>query len=188
MPRETYDDIASSSVDDVDDLLNTKLNRMTVEQRSDGLHDVHGVAGKLEDETPEMLEAKVGEMNEALASSCSSSSFDTRAYEEAVSVSCEYVEGLKIPCLRAEAYNSQKAAERMTTFFSRKLELFGEETLGREITQRECLDQHDMKALNEGIIQVLPKRDRVGRGILLLHGKSSTNYPTRTVVRPAQKS
>jgi hypothetical protein len=173
----------------VDDLLNAKLREMSVEERSDGLHDVHGVAENLEEETPEMLQAKVLEMNEALtiimaSSSRSKSSVKTitHAYKKAVSKSRDYVERLKIPCLRAESYNSERAAERLIRFFSRKMELFGEETLVKELTQRDCLDQQEMKCLNEGVTQVLSHRDRMGRAILFMHGKSNVTYSTKTVV------
>jgi transcriptional regulator of aromatic amino acid metabolism len=168
----------------VDDLLNTKLREMSVEERSDGLHDVHGVAENLPEETPKMIRAKVKEMNEALIASTSrsKSSVDTHAYDQAISLDRAYVERLKVPFLRAEGYNSGRAAARLIRFFDRKLELFGEEMLVKEITPRECFDDEEMEALQAGVVQILSHRDRVGRGVFLIHGKVNVNYSTKVVV------
>jgi hypothetical protein len=168
----------------LDDLLGSKLNRMSLEERSNGLHDLHGVAD-IEEETTEMLRAKLNEMNQALAAAAShaSSSRDVRAYQKAIAMRPEYVWRLKLPCLRAERYNSQEAARRLLRFFDRKLELFGEARLVRDITRDE-LNEDENDALEQGLFQVLPDRDRAGRAILFIDGMVNASHSTTTVVSP----
>jgi hypothetical protein len=168
------DDSSSRRLDDC--VFSSKLSKMSLDERSTGLHDLHGVA-ELKAETPEMLQSKVKEMNQALASA----SGDTQVYKKAVSKSPEYVEHLKIPCLRAKEYNSEDAAALMIRVFNRKLELFGEAKLAEEIHMKD-LTEEENDAIRKGLVQILPERDRAGRGVLFINGKLSTEYRTDTVV------
>ena len=112
-PSETKDDAAS-------DLLSSKLNKMSLEERSHGLHELHGVAD-LKEETPEMMNSKLKEVNDALANTASLRiEEDSSAYYKALGLSPQYVEKLKLQCLRADAYNGREAAIRLIRFFDHK--------------------------------------------------------------------
>ena len=181
----------------VEDLLSAKLNSMSLDERTDGLHDLHGVSD-VREERPEMLRTKVQEMNQVLFSIVenssnlkppsspggggSSSINNTQPYEKALRKSQKYVESLKIPLLRAERFDPQKAAERMILFFARKLELFGEDCLARDIIY-EDLNDDEKRALQDGVVQVLKQRDRSGRAILFIHGRTNVMYSQQTVAR-----
>jgi hypothetical protein len=180
LPEKTLSADLSSKA--VDNLLSAKLNKMSMEQRSDGLYDLHGVAD-LENETPEMIQEKMEEINEALALSCTSNSVDSRDYEKAYSMSREHVEKIKRLCLRAEIYNSEEASARVLRFFTRKRELFGEERLVRDITMRD-LGEEATTLLRRGLWQLLPQRDRAGRAILFLYDMETTKYENISVVSP----
>jgi len=161
----------------IDDLLNSKLNKMSLEERSSGLHDLHGVS-PLEKEDSEMIRTKIREMNLALAAATQ----DTIAYDKAVAMSREYVEGLKIKCLRAECYDSKGAADLLVRHFERKLMLFSEDKLTKEITQDD-LDPDDLVTLRNGVFQILPQRDRSGRALIMYLRKGNCQYSNKSVLR-----
>ena len=84
----------------------------------------------------------------------------------------EYVDQMKVTCLRAESYNPTKAAQLMIRFFHRKLQLFGFKCLAREITIQDLID-YDPKAedmLRNGLVGLLPYRYRAGRAIIFIDG------------------
>jgi len=155
----------------------SKLSKLSLDERSSCLHDVHGVA-EVKAETPEMLQSKLKELNEALASPPG----DSRAYKRAVSKSPEYVEHLKIPCLRAKEYNSEQAAGLMIRLFNKKLELFGEEKLAEDIQMTDMTDEEN-DAIRRGLTVYLKERDRAGRAVLFVSGQLNAAYGTRTVMR-----
>ncbi|KAL3934610.1 MAG: hypothetical protein SGBAC_009711 [Bacillariaceae sp.] len=73
---------------------------------------------------------------------------------------------LQTAFLRANRFDPKESAEKMIKFFKYKQELFGEESLERDITA-EDLDGDDVKCLLEGYFQYSPFRDRSGRKIHL---------------------
>jgi hypothetical protein len=67
--------------------------------------------------------------------------------------------------LRCDEFRVKNAAKRMMKHFDMKIELFGVDKLGRDITLND-FDPFDIECLNAGFFQVLPTRDRAGRAIL----------------------
>jgi hypothetical protein len=67
--------------------------------------------------------------------------------------------------LRAEKYNAKLAARRIAKHFEKKLELFGEEKLGKKISISD-LDHDDLETLHSGGFQPLTKMDAGGRVII----------------------
>jgi hypothetical protein len=169
----------------IDSALGAKLNNLSIEERSNVLHDLHGVADIVE-ETPEMLKQKTAEMTKALSTIENLGVEGSLAYRKAVAMSPEYVNELKIRFLRAEGYNGEQAADRMSRFFDGKLKYFGEEKLVQELRLQD-LGEEENEALRKGLCQVLPQRDRAGRIVVLLHGMVNIMYATHTVVSRHQK-
>jgi hypothetical protein len=164
-------------------ILSSQLNELTIEERSSALHDIHGVSDEKLDETPNMIQDKVQQMTLALNLSISNQRADNVwAYRKAMELSREYVEGLKIGFLRVMHYDSKEAAARMIRFFSRKMDLFGEETLVCDIEFKD-LTEYEQEALRKGLVQLLPIRNRAGRPVVFINGKVNALYPvTNTVV------
>ena len=100
-----------------------------MDEQQEALHDIHAV-GDAVDETPELvassLEQLVKEVNLIQ---------DKKAYDAAVSQSFEFVSSreFQMKFLRAERFDVNKAAERMVYHFDKKRELFGADSLGREL-------------------------------------------------------
>jgi len=82
------------------------------------------------------------------------------ALEKTMQLSKEYVNRIsfRLKFLRAEKFDPHLAAIRMALHFEEKLELFGEEKLGREILQSD-LSEDDMASLSSGYLQILKKLD-----------------------------
>jgi hypothetical protein len=169
-----------------DSALSAKLNDMSIEERSHGLDDLHGIPGLVR-ETPEMLKEKSQEMRHDLISAISTrGGEESLPYRSAVEMSPEYVNGLKICFLRAENYHSKLAANRMISFFDQKMRLFGKDKLVREI-RLDDLGEDAREALQKGLIQALSLRDRAGRIILLAYGAVSSRYEIKSCVSPCNE-
>ena len=92
----------------------------------------------------------------------------------------EYVldKKFRLKFLRAEKFDAALAASRLVLHFEEKLELFGEDLLGREI-QLSDLDQDDLDTLNMGYLQVLPEPDTNNRKVLFYYKAISDCYKRR---------
>ena len=75
--------------------------------------------------------------------------------------------------LRADEFDSKKAAKRLVNFMEAKKKHFGEQTLTRSLYLSD-LDQDDREALKSGVMQILSVRDRAGRAIFF---EGHTMYP-----------
>jgi hypothetical protein len=89
------------------------------------------------------------------------------ALKTAERMSADYVRGLRLTFLRADNYDTKKAANRMIRYFEEKRNLFGEGKLTKHITL-EDLDADDLATLKTGYLQVLPIKDRSGRRIVAM--------------------
>jgi hypothetical protein len=164
---------------------------MSFEDRSEALHDLHGVA-EIANETAEMMRYKVAELTRILPMTTSSllvgndallgvEKYEVDAFQTALRLSPDYVEQLKIPCLRSDRYDVRDAATRIVRHFGRKLELFGPDLLVRDV-RFDDLSKDAKHALQNGLIHLLPERDRSGRAIMFISGRLSAQYTTDTVV------
>ena len=92
------------------------------------------------------------------------------AYLMACSLSQEYVNEMKLPCLRAvQNYDCYEAANLLVRFFHRKLQLFGLPCLVKDITQDD-LNEDEQDILRQGLVQLLSYRDAAGRAVLFMDG------------------
>ena len=103
-----------------------------------------------------------------------------QAYNKALKLNREYVldKKFRLKFLRAEKFDAALAASRLVLHFEEKLELFGEDLLGREI-QLSDLDQDDLDTLNMGYLQVLPEPDTNNRKVLFYYKAISDCYKRR---------
>eukprot|EP00339_Tiarina_fusa_P010040 CAMPEP_0117023476 /NCGR_PEP_ID=MMETSP0472-20121206/17520_1 /TAXON_ID=693140 ORGANISM="Tiarina fusus, Strain LIS" /NCGR_SAMPLE_ID=MMETSP0472 /ASSEMBLY_ACC=CAM_ASM_000603 /LENGTH=473 /DNA_ID=CAMNT_0004729611 /DNA_START=44 /DNA_END=1465 /DNA_ORIENTATION=+ len=164
------------------DSFSAELSRLSIEERSNALYDLHGVSDK-QPETAEMIESHTEQMRSILSTISSQGGEDSLAYRKAKSANANYVDGLKLRFLRADGYNSREAAFRMLRFFERKSYLFGEDKLGREIELHD-LSEEEVQALKEGLVQISPVRDQAGRAIIFFHGQVHEKYEcTKSVMR-----
>jgi hypothetical protein len=155
-----------------DDFIADALKQMSLEERDNLYHEIHGVAGVV-DETPDFVEQSLHELQNELVKQLNcpkSKSFfpiSVKAFQMAQSMSPDFVNNPKfrLRFVRAERFDAPKAAVRMLRYFEMKRKLFGESKLCKEITF-EDLDEDDVEGLMKGHLQIGAERDRSGRAIL----------------------
>eukprot|EP00980_Cylindrotheca_fusiformis_P026626 scaffold16689_cov107-Cylindrotheca_fusiformis.AAC.1 len=146
--------------------LASKASKIALDEREAGLFDIHGVAPSLE-EDPDLLTQSLKEMNEMLTSMICWR--QASAFKLAESQDPQYTRSAKLLLmfLRCENFNVKAAATRMIAFFRHKLSLFGPERLCKETIGQSDLDAEDLKCVTAGYVQLLPRRDHVGRAQLI---------------------
>jgi hypothetical protein len=147
-------------------LIAKEMHRLSMEERDDVLHDIHGVADILE-ETPAFVENCLHQLDQEL-----SSIPYKPAYEQALVMSPDFIgdRRLCLMFLRAARFEPANAARRMVAYFEHKLNLFGPDKLTKKI-RIDDLDDDTVACLNTGYMQILPGRDRAGRAVFIALSK-----------------
>lgn len=163
---------------ETDALLSETFNKLSLAKREEALHDVHGVGDILE-ETETLRRMKLIELETEIRKIVAKP-----AYELAWSMSIEYVTRVefRLKFLRAENFETTKAAIRMVRYFEEKLVLFGQEKLVRDIMLQD-LDAETISGLQSGYCQLLPQRDTAGRPIIFTNRSLMPNISLDARVR-----
>ena len=137
------------------------LNQLSLQEREKACYDLHGVADAVK-ETPAFVTKRLAALELELRKT-----EDKRAYELAKSQDEDYICGreFRLQFLRAETFDSKKAATRLVIFLEEKLKLFGLKPLARELLLSD-LNQDDRSALELGFCSLLPLMDSAGRAII----------------------
>ena len=153
--------VSSSHERDTDAILAEDLNDMTMHERERVFYDLHGVASVVE-ETPELIERRLAELDTEIRNTQS-----RNAYSIAEAQNGKYVRNpkMRLKFLRAASFDVNSAAIRLVQFFEMKQKLFGVEKLTKDIVI-EDFEEGDRRALESGVLQILPLRDRSGRIVL----------------------
>jgi hypothetical protein len=157
-----------SEDEDIDALIASELNKMTLKEREEVMFDVHGVSEVIE-EVPDVVARKFEELESIIAKKRSSKK--AAAYNLALSMSPDYVHNRKflLRFLRTDRFHAKKAACRVINHFHKKLELFGASKLCKDITL-EDFDPGSMAVLESGHCTLLPARDRADRLVFYCDG------------------
>jgi hypothetical protein len=103
---------------------------MTQEERLHALHVIHGVVD-VPEEHPDVVQPKLVEMDKMLTQLDPS---QRDAFDEAVKRNATYVHEFRLAVLRVEAFDTERAAQRMAAHFKARLVLFETvDVLGRDI-------------------------------------------------------
>jgi hypothetical protein len=143
-----------------DDLLAKDMTELSMQEREQVYHDVHGISHVVE-ETPDLVARCLADLDSEL------NKIDHKPYYElAKRQDPDYVSDRKLllKFLRSESFDSQRAADRLVRFFQIKSDLFGESKLTTEIRIAD-LNEEDIRVLASGLAQLMPRRDRAGRTI-----------------------
>ena len=176
-----------------DALLSSRLNQVSLEDRNLALYDLHGVKEDNNEEfiressSPEFLKQKHHEMASILLNLVAElPPSETLAFRRAVSLNSEYVEEIKIMFLRAELYEPRKASERLLRHFTFKFELFDEDEsmLVKDVSVND-LTSEERDILQQGLVTLLPHRDRAGRAVFMVHGRTNQSCLHNTTAAKA---
>jgi hypothetical protein len=141
-------------------ILAKEMTELSIKEREIVFHDLHGVAEPIHEE-PELIAKSLAELDIEIANTP-----NAEAYKQAERSDPQYVHRLefRLMFLRSEKFDVKRTASRLIRHFDTKLELFGSESLAREI-RYEDLNDGAVKCLKGGSFQMLPLRDRTGRAV-----------------------
>ena len=183
-------------------LIANGMRYLTLREREEVTHAVHGVEDLLE-ENPTMIQQSLEQLNKELdsyiirkqqqelqqASTTTSHEGDDDDVESALyyalTNSPSYVRTSKflLMFLRATLFNVEESVKRMVLFFNVKANLFGWESLGRDISlTQDFSSPQDQDALYCGYTQMLPGRDRAGRAIVFYLSDRRIGKSTKSIV------
>lgn len=142
--------------------MNQELQQLSSQQREEVLYDIHGVSGSLE-ETEELITQSLTLLKEHL------SNRSNEVYRLALQHrNADYIQSREflLMFLRADDFDTSKAADRLLQFLQQKLDLFGLDKLCQRISLQD-LNEDDTQVLMRGYTQLLPHRDRAGRAVIV---------------------
>ncbi|CAJ1944447.1 unnamed protein product [Cylindrotheca closterium] len=150
------------SPDSVDALLSTELYELSLIERDQVLEDIHGIRAEVT-ETPELIASSLEKLEGEIKQIRSKSEYD---YAYAIDPQYMRKPEFRLRFLKATSFDAKAAANKIVNHFALKTELFGKDKVARDISQDD-LDKKDLECLLCGYQQVLPVRDRAGRGVFL---------------------
>jgi len=156
---------AAATSQELDSFLADSMAQLNVQQRESILEELHGIRNS---ENPESNPASVDLWLRLLDMQLQKVKGGS-VYETAEAIDRAYVTSrrFRIMFLRANRYDPQAASSQVIKYLDVKRSLFGQEKLTRTITLGD-LNDDDKDYLESGAIQISTKRDRSGRGILVL--------------------
>eukprot|EP00934_Nitzschia_sp_Nitz4_P001404 Nitzschia sp. Nitz4//scaffold125_size66327//21610//23311//NITZ4_006128-RA/size66327-augustus-gene-0.7-mRNA-1//-1//CDS//3329534604//1404//frame0 len=159
---EDEDEERGHSVEDsFDNVVAQAMHSLSLGERQQALHDLHGVSDQVNDD-PHYLNTKLSELEVELSKIA-----DKPAYYMAKAVAPAYVSDarFRLLFLRSDDMNPRLAASRLVRHFELKLQLFGPDLLGRDIQMLD-LEPEDIRVMESGYAQWVNQRDRAGRAVL----------------------
>ena len=166
-------DIAQQEMKSTEDFLASELGKLSVQERSKALDDLHCVGEELK-ETPELVEQSLRDFDRIL------NERNDPIYQIALQQNRAYVEDpiFRLRFLRAKSHDAKLAVNQMIGFLSKKEIYFGREALARDITLDD-LNEEDMEFLSSGFFHIQEGTDRNGRVVVyMLNHKASENVAT----------
>eukprot|EP00526_Cylindrotheca_closterium_P023723 CAMPEP_0113640576 /NCGR_PEP_ID=MMETSP0017_2-20120614/21297_1 /TAXON_ID=2856 /ORGANISM="Cylindrotheca closterium" /LENGTH=191 /DNA_ID=CAMNT_0000551867 /DNA_START=464 /DNA_END=1035 /DNA_ORIENTATION=- /assembly_acc=CAM_ASM_000147 len=138
----------------IEDFLASEMTKLSVQERSKVLDDLHCVGEELK-ETPEMIEESLAEFDQVLQER------NEPIYHLATSQNRSYVEdpSFRLRFLRANLHDVHKSVNQMIGFLSRKEKYFGRDKVARDVTLDD-LDEDDIELLLSGLYHIQDGTDR----------------------------
>ena len=168
-----------SEMKETEELLAAELNKLSVEERSKALDDVHCVGQDLK-ETPELVEQSLKEFDTILMQTTSSNRI---YYDLALQQNRAYVEdpAFRLKFLRTNRHNVTKSVHQMMSFLEQKALCFGDAKVAQHILPSD-MNAEDVDFLKSGVLQILKEKDPSGRAILY-RGRLPADCKIETLVR-----
>ena len=151
----------------VTSMLSEELMKLNSEDRNQITEEMHGVRNMSLQETPDVQTRALGMLQNQLDRMPPSKK---AAYDKAQGLEKTYVndDKFRLRFLRAELFDVDRAAERMTSHLDLILELFGDEVLARPLRTTDFKGKLVKRILPGGLVQLLPYRDRSGRRVMVI--------------------
>eukprot|EP00980_Cylindrotheca_fusiformis_P014755 scaffold4024_cov85-Cylindrotheca_fusiformis.AAC.2 len=161
-------------------LLAAEMNKLSVEEMSKALDDVHCV-GETVVETPEMVRHALVTFGEEATVQA------TSIYEIALQQNRKYVEGeaFRMKFLRCNLFEIKSSVSQMMKFLQYKANYFGINILGRDIFLSD-LTNEERDLLQSGLVHVQQCKDRCGRNVLWFFNGLLGRWTKDVMVRVVQ--
>jgi len=152
--------VARDEMKQTEEFLASEMNKLSVQERSEALDDVHCVGEELK-ETNEMIEESLMKFEEDIQQA------NDPIYEMACQQNRAYVENraFRLKFLRANLHNIGRSVRQMLTFLKCKGMYFGDDKLACDITL-EDLNEEDKNLMVSGLFHIQESRDPRGRVIV----------------------
>jgi hypothetical protein len=139
------------------------MNTLSVQEREQAYEDMHGVSAMVR-ETSHLIAESLHQMEYHIQRI-----HHKPAYDLAVTIRGDYVHDpkLRLMFLRADRFDPELAAKRLTRFMDMKLKLFGHDRLCQGHIGIDDLDDDARFMVESGMIQILPSRDSRGRVVIV---------------------
>ncbi|CAJ1965947.1 unnamed protein product [Cylindrotheca closterium] len=159
------------------DLLASGLSKLTVQERTEALYDVHCVGEELK-EDPEIIQKALSDFDKAIQQE------HNPTYEIASNQNKAYVQDptFRLRFLRANSFNVGQSLGQMMKFLQYKAAYFGAETIAREITLDD-LTTEDMKLMLSGLYHIQDGKDRMGRLVIYMFSNMLCSSTVESLVR-----
>ncbi len=180
----------------LDSLLSNKLKQMTIEDRENIQDEIHGIKSLAPTETPERIEQALRLLDVQIKKLVLTNSVTSRdgRHEETLRIRNQVLLGtlydlaqviqysylldaeFRLKFLRADLFDTRKAATRFMKYLDLLIENFGAIGLQRPLRISD-LGLAERAILRSGAIQLVPTRDRRGRRIMNIFGICGAEYP-----------
>lgn len=160
----------------LDDLISSALSKLSLQERSKALEDLHCVGNGLS-ETDEIKKQSLEAFDLVLKQG------HYPIYDQAAEQNRAYVEdaSYRLMFLRANSYDVRRSVNQLVSHLQQKANYFGEDKLGRDITLDD-LNSEEMEVLLSGVFHIQADRDPTGRVILVNQGSLMAQQPYLTLV------
>eukprot|EP00980_Cylindrotheca_fusiformis_P001056 scaffold291_cov92-Cylindrotheca_fusiformis.AAC.3 len=158
-------------------LLAAEMKKLTVEEMSKALDDVHCVGAAIV-ETGEFIQRALVAFGEEARDQSNS------VYEIALKQNRKYVEGeaFRLKFLRCNMFKIKSSVSQMMKFLQYKATYFGINKLGRDIVLSD-LTNEDRALLQSGFLHVQQCKDRCGRNVVWLLNEFLGRWPKDVMIR-----
>lgn len=164
-----HESISSCDEAAVNQRLSLSLMRLKFEDRNEIGEEIHGVRSFAREESPELIHESLHKMNYALDRIISIHNGDNKhAFGIARRLPKTFVNDrdFRLRFLRSELFDPTKAAERMIAYLDYLYHLFGVRALSEPLSSN-LFNEEESAALRDGVVQILPFRDRSGRRVMV---------------------
>jgi hypothetical protein len=163
----------------VDTLLSDELRQLDFKTRDEIQEELHGVRTLAREETSEMIETALIQLQKELDNIPLK-----KAYDESQMHTYTYVNSraFRIKMLRGDLFDEKAAAIRIVKFLEFMKDYYGPEILIRP-PRLSDLGEEEMELLKAGGMQMLPCRDRSGRKMFIIIGGHGLGYSVYSRVR-----
>jgi hypothetical protein len=176
-PRQNSDDFHKGEMKETEDFLAAEMHKLSIQEVSKALDDVHCVGEELE-EDPDMMKRSLAEFDEEVKAE------RNPIYELAASQNRAYVEDetFRLKFLRANFYDVKKSVRQMMNLLRHKATYFGKDKVARDILLSD-LNGEDVDLMMSGLFHIQDGRDRSGRVVVYMMSHALCRCKEDTMVR-----